>query len=173
MIANDYTTNTQNLTYYYVRPAPFFDYLTKQGSESGAKMLIEKLRSSRPFALIAGLNVIESYDALKRTAETLSSISEQNKIEFVFKASFDKANRSNEGAFRGPGIAQGLEYLSRLKQSMPRLPIVTDVHEPQQCALVAQAGLDMIQIPAFLCRQTDLIYAAADTGLPLLIKKGR
>lgn len=131
-----------------------------------------RLGKSRPFALVAGLNVIESYEAMKRTAARLQEITTRLGIDgFVFKASFDKANRSNEGAFRGPGVEAGLEQLARLRKEL-NVPIVTDVHENHQCDMVKTAELDMIQIPAFLCRQTDLIHRAADIGLPVLIKKG-
>ena len=136
-------------------------------------MLISTLRQSHPFGLVAGLNVIETYDAMKRTAKLLSRTAESLQLEFIFKASFDKANRSNEGAFRGVGAEKGLALLSQLKDEIPGLRIVTDVHDIEQCRKVKAAGLDMIQIPAFLCRQTDLLHAAADTGLPLLIKKGK
>jgi 2-dehydro-3-deoxyphosphooctonate aldolase (KDO 8-P synthase) len=133
--------------------------------------LFDKLRTSKPFFLVAGLNVLESYETALRTASELANIASRQNVKLVFKASFDKANRSNEGAFRGPGVDIGTEYLARIKQKLG-IPIVTDVHERYHCKIVKDAGLDMIQIPAFLCRQTDLLYAAADTELPVLIKKG-
>jgi len=136
-------------------------------------MLIEQLRKSRPFGLIAGLNVIQTYQAMYKCADSLSASAYDLGLEFVFKASFDKANRTVDSAFRGPGIERGLELLSRLKHDMPHVQIVTDVHETRQCEMVKAAGLDLIQIPAFLCRQTDLIHAAVDTGLPILLKKGK
>ena len=139
-------------------------------------MLLSKLKQrskERGFSLIAGLNVIQSYESTLHMAQELKAIATSLDVELVFKASCDKANRTNEGAYRGPGMVKGLEYLARLKQEMMDLAIVTDVHETHHCELVRKAGLDMIQIPAFLCRQTDLIHAAADTGLPVLLKKGQ
>ncbi len=121
--------------------------------------------------LIAGPCQLED-DALNlRVAEHLARLSERVPGGIVFKASFDKANRSNPGAMRGPGLEQGLEALARVKEATG-LPILTDVHLPEQCAPVAEV-VDVLQIPAFLCRQTDLLEAAGATGRPVNVKKGQ
>ncbi|GLC27225.1 3-deoxy-8-phosphooctulonate synthase [Roseisolibacter agri] len=121
--------------------------------------------------LIAGPCQLED-DALNlRVAEHLARLAERVPGGIVFKASFDKANRSNPGAMRGPGMEQGLEALARVKEATG-LPILTDVHLPEQCAPVAEV-VDVLQIPAFLCRQTDLLEAAGATGRPVNVKKGQ
>lgn len=121
--------------------------------------------------LIAGPCVLED-DALNlRVGEALARLATSVAGGIVFKASFDKANRSNAAAHRGPGLDAGLEQLSRVK-SATGLPILTDVHLPEQCAPAAQVA-DVLQIPAFLCRQTDLLEAAGATGKPVNIKKGQ
>jgi 2-dehydro-3-deoxyphosphooctonate aldolase (KDO 8-P synthase) len=124
----------------------------------------------RPF-LIAGPCVIED-DALNlRVGEALARLAERIPGGLVFKASFDKANRSNAGAARGPGLDEGLERLHRVGVATG-LPLLTDVHLPDQCAAAAQV-VDVLQIPAFLCRQSDLLEAAAATGRPVNVKKGQ
>jgi 2-dehydro-3-deoxyphosphooctonate aldolase (KDO 8-P synthase) len=121
--------------------------------------------------LIAGPCVLED-DALNlRVAEHLARMSELVPGGIIFKASFDKANRSNPGAARGPGLDEGLEALARIRTAVG-LPILTDVHEPDQCAPVAEVA-DVLQIPAFLCRQTDLLLAAGATGRAVNVKKGQ
>ena len=121
--------------------------------------------------VIAGPCVLED-DALNLTvAEVLAQVSAELGVPIVFKASFDKANRSRADAFRGPGVAEGLRRLERVREATG-LPLLTDVHEPGQTAAVAQV-CDVLQIPAFLSRQTDLIVAAARTGRALNIKKGQ
>ncbi len=121
--------------------------------------------------LIAGPCQLED-DALNlRVAERVARVGERVPGGAVFKASFDKANRSNPGAARGPGLERGLEALARVKRETG-LPVLTDVHLPEQCAPVAEVA-DVLQIPAFLCRQTDLLEAAGATGLPVNIKKGQ
>jgi 2-dehydro-3-deoxyphosphooctonate aldolase (KDO 8-P synthase) len=121
--------------------------------------------------LIAGPCVLES-DALNlRVAEHLARLAERVPGGIVFKASFDKANRSNADAARGPGLEEGLAALDRVR-SMTGLPLLTDVHLPDQCAAAAEV-VDVLQIPAFLCRQTDLLVAAGATGKPVNIKKGQ
>jgi 2-dehydro-3-deoxyphosphooctonate aldolase (KDO 8-P synthase) len=121
--------------------------------------------------LIAGPCQLED-DALNlRVAEHLARLAERVPGGIVYKASFDKANRSNPGATRGPGIDAGLEALARVKEASG-LPILTDVHLPEQCAAAAQV-VDVLQIPAFLCRQTDLLEAAGATGKPVNVKKGQ
>jgi 2-dehydro-3-deoxyphosphooctonate aldolase (KDO 8-P synthase) len=121
--------------------------------------------------LIAGPCVLED-DALNlRVAEHLARVSERLPGGVIFKASFDKANRSNAAAARGPGIEEGLAALDRVRAATG-LRVLTDVHEPDQCAPAA-AVVDVLQIPAFLCRQTDLLLAAGETGVPVNIKKGQ
>ncbi|MGI8843111.1 MAG: 3-deoxy-8-phosphooctulonate synthase [Gemmatimonadaceae bacterium] len=123
------------------------------------------------FFLIAGPCVIED-DALNlRVAEHLARVAESIPGGVIFKASFDKANRSNAGAARGPGLDEGLAALDRVRQASG-LPILTDVHLPEQCSAAAQVA-DVLQIPAFLCRQTDLLIAAGATGRPVNVKKGQ
>ncbi|MBA3444914.1 MAG: 3-deoxy-8-phosphooctulonate synthase [Gemmatimonadales bacterium] len=126
--------------------------------------------SRAPF-LIAGPCVIEGGDLLSRVADTLAGIERDLGIPVCLKASFDKANRSRLGASRGPGLDEGLRALERAKVSSG-LPVLTDIHEVQHAAPVAQV-VDVLQIPAFLCRQTDLLIAAGRTGNPVNIKKGQ
>ena len=114
---------------------------------------------SAPFTLIAGPCVIESVELVLQVAEAMKAITDRLGIRYIFKASFDKANRSSGGSFRGPGLDKGLEVLAQVKQQLG-LPVLTDIHESQQAALVGQV-VDVLQIPAFLCRQTDLLLAAA------------
>lgn len=121
--------------------------------------------------LIAGPCVIETDEILFRVADHLAKLAERVPGGVVFKASYDKANRSNAGAFRGPGIEEGLRTLQRVRERTG-LPVLTDVHLPEHCAAAAQA-VDVLQIPAFLCRQTDLLEAAGATGLPVNVKKGQ
>lgn len=123
------------------------------------------------FFLIAGPCVLED-DALNmEVADALARLSSDLDVPIVFKASYDKANRSSLGSGRGPGLEAGLEQLQRVR-SASGLPVLTDVHESQQCAMVAEA-VDALQIPAFLCRQTDLLLAAGATGIPVNVKKGQ
>ena len=121
--------------------------------------------------LIAGPCVLESDTLNLRVGEHLARLAERVPGGIVYKASFDKANRSNAGAARGPGIDEGLAALDRVRQATG-LPILTDVHLPEQCAPAAEV-VDVLQIPAFLCRQTDLLLAAGATGKPVNIKKGQ
>ncbi len=121
--------------------------------------------------LIAGPCVVEGDDLMFRVGDHLAKLAEHVPGGIVFKASFDKANRSNDGAFRGPGLHEGLATLDRVR-ARTGLPIVTDVHLPEQCAAAAQVA-DVLQIPAFLCRQTDLLVAAGATGKPVNVKKGQ
>ena len=121
--------------------------------------------------LMAGPCVIESHDACIELAESLVTLTSKLGIPYIFKASFDKANRTSLAAYRGPGIDKGLETLAEIKSRF-HVPIVTDIHEPWQCAPVAEV-CDVLQIPAFLCRQTDLVVAAAKTGRVINIKKGQ
>jgi 2-dehydro-3-deoxyphosphooctonate aldolase (KDO 8-P synthase) len=125
----------------------------------------------RPFALIAGPCVIESREHCLRHAEALQRACAATSVPLVFKSSFDKANRTSGGAFRGLGIDEGLAILAEVKRDLG-LPVLTDVHERQQCAPCAEV-VDCLQIPAFLCRQTDLLLAAAATGRAVNVKKGQ
>jgi 2-dehydro-3-deoxyphosphooctonate aldolase (KDO 8-P synthase) len=129
-----------------------------------------RLLGSRPF-LIAGPCVVED-DRLNLTVgERLAEIGGRLGLPVVYKASFDKANRSRLGAGRGPGMHEGLARLAKVR-SATGLPVLTDVHESAQCAPAAEV-VDVLQIPAFLCRQTDLLIAAGSTGLPVNVKKGQ
>ena len=125
----------------------------------------------QPLFLIAGPCVAESRELLLNSATTLRGIADRLQLPIVFKASFDKANRSASSSFRGPGIEQGLDWLRAVRDETG-LPILTDVHTPQQVGPVAEVG-DMLQTPAFLCRQTDLIEAVGSCGKPVNIKKGQ
>jgi len=132
---------------------------------------VELFEPGADFFLIAGPCVLED-DALNlRVAEELARLADALSLRIIYKASFDKANRSKAGAARGPGLEKGLEQLARVKRESG-LPLLTDVHESGQCAAVAEV-VDVLQIPAFLSRQTDLVVAAAATGRPLNIKKGQ
>ncbi|MBO5385352.1 3-deoxy-8-phosphooctulonate synthase [bacterium] len=121
--------------------------------------------------ILAGPCAIESQEILNETAQGLKEITKELDINFVFKSSFDKANRSSITSFRGPGMEKGLEMLQLVKEKYD-LPIVTDIHTPDQAKPVAEVA-DILQIPAFLCRQTDLLVAAAETGKIVNIKKGQ
>lgn len=121
--------------------------------------------------LIAGPCVLEDDDLNLRIGEHLARLAPRVPGGVIFKASFDKANRSNSAAPRGPGLEAGLAALDRVRSSVG-LPVLTDVHLPHQCALAAETA-DVLQIPAFLCRQTDLLVAAGGTGRPINIKKGQ
>lgn len=125
--------------------------------------------NSLPFVLIGGMNVIEGEDIVMEVAAKFVETTSALGIPFVFKASFDKANRSSINSFRGPGLDKGLEVLAAVKQRFG-VPVLTDVHEPHQAAPVAQVA-DILQLPAFLARQTDLVVAIARTGAAINIKK--
>ena len=126
---------------------------------------------TRPFFLIAGPCVIESEQLQMDTAGSLKEITAALGIPFIFKSSYDKANRSSGTSFRGPGMEKGLEILAKVKKELG-LPILTDVHNEADIAAVA-AVVDVLQTPAFLCRQTDFIHAVAQSGKPVNIKKGQ
>jgi 2-dehydro-3-deoxyphosphooctonate aldolase (KDO 8-P synthase) len=125
----------------------------------------------QPFFLIAGPCVVESEQLQMDTAGTLKEITASLGIPFIFKSSYDKANRSSGTSFRGPGMAKGLEILAKVKRELG-LPILTDVHSEADIATVASV-VDVLQTPAFLCRQTDFIHAVAQSGKPVNIKKGQ
>ena len=124
-----------------------------------------------PFALIAGPCVIESEAHAHAMATAIANIARRVNVPYIFKASFDKANRTSGRSFRGPGLSEGLRVLAAIKATAG-VPILTDIHEPSQAAAAADV-VDVLQIPAFLCRQTDLLIAAAKTGRAVNIKKGQ
>jgi len=130
-----------------------------------------RIGGDAPLAAIVGPCVIESQEHTLRLAHEIAAIAAAVGIPCIFKASFDKANRSSVHAYRGPGLEAGLEVLARVKREVG-LPILTDIHTEQQAAPAAQV-VDVLQIPAFLCRQTDLLLAAARTGKPVNVKKGQ
>jgi 2-dehydro-3-deoxyphosphooctonate aldolase (KDO 8-P synthase) len=124
-----------------------------------------------PLTIISGPCVIENESHTLSCAEKLKEITSKLRVNFIFKACYDKANRSSVNSFRGPGIEEGLRILQRVKSEFD-LPVVSDIHMPDEAPIAAEV-CDLLQIPAFLCRQTDLIIAAAKTGKPLHIKKGQ
>ncbi len=130
-----------------------------------------KIGDGLPLVLIAGPCVIESAKACLEMAKRLKGITESLKVPFIFKSSFDKANRMSLDSFRGPGIEKGLEVLQKVKDKL-RLPVLSDVHCKKDIES-ASGVLDIIQIPAFLCRQTDIVLAAAKSGKAINIKKGQ
>lgn len=126
---------------------------------------------NRPLVLIAGPCVIESRQMLEETAMALKELCASLNIPFIFKSSYDKANRTSSNAFRGPGLRDGLEMLAHLKETL-QVPILVDVHAVEEVASAA-AVADILQVPAFLCRQTDLVHAVARSGVAVNIKKGQ
>ena len=130
-----------------------------------------KISNSRPFTLIAGLNVLESDKVIEQVITQCIEVTQKLSIPYIFKASYDKANRSSVDSYRGPGVNEGLRILSNLKEEF-KVPIISDVHTVEEVAKASEV-LDIIQIPAFLARQTDLIKEAASTKIPLNIKKGQ
>ena len=127
--------------------------------------------SDRPLLLIGGPCALESEDLAREVAETMLEICDRLKISYVFKASFDKANRTSLSAYRGPGLKRGLSTLAKIRQEL-QVPVISDIHDVSQVEAAAEV-LDIIQIPAFLCRQTDLLTAAARTGKTINVKKGQ
>lgn len=125
--------------------------------------------NDRPFVLIGGINVIEDEATVLQVAEHFVDVTRDLGIPYVFKASFDKANRSSIHSYRGPGLEKGLEALAAVKERF-RVPVLTDVHEPSQAARVAEVA-EIVQVPAFLARQTDLVVAVARTGRAINVKK--
>lgn len=125
--------------------------------------------NDRPFTLFGGINVLESRDLAMQAAEAYKSVTDKLGIPYVFKASYDKANRSSIHSFRGPGMEQGLRIFEDIKTAFD-VPVITDVHEPEQAAPVAEV-CDVIQLPAFLARQTDLVRSMAETGAVINVKK--
>ena len=131
-----------------------------------------KLGNKQPLALIAGPCQIESREHAIFIAGSMVEITQKLGIPYIFKASFDKANRTSLNSARGVGLEEGMRTFAEIRKLYPDLPIVTDIHEREQCAIVAEY-VDMLQITAFLCRQTDLVVAAAKTGRVVNIKKGQ
>jgi len=130
-----------------------------------------EIANDKPFVLFGGMNVLESRDLAMQIAEKYVEVTQKLGIPYVFKASFDKANRSSVTSFRGPGLDEGLKIFEEVKQTF-NVPVITDVHEPYQAAPVAEVA-DIIQLPAFLSRQTDLVVAMAQTGAVINIKKAQ
>jgi 2-dehydro-3-deoxyphosphooctonate aldolase (KDO 8-P synthase) len=128
------------------------------------------LGGGRPF-VIAGPCVLEDEGLVLGIAERLAALAAERDLDLIFKASFDKANRTSHGSVRGPGLAEGLELLARVRERTG-LPLLTDVHLPEHCAAAAEI-VDVLQIPAFLCRQTDLLVAASETRCAVNVKKGQ
>jgi 2-dehydro-3-deoxyphosphooctonate aldolase (KDO 8-P synthase) len=127
--------------------------------------------SGKPLTLIAGPCVIENRDLVFEVAEAVNAVCKKLGVQYIFKASFDKANRTSASTFRGPGVTAGLAVLQEVKDKLG-LPVLTDIHESSHVAQVAEV-VDVLQIPAFLCRQTDLLMAAAATGKAINVKKGQ
>src|SRR4029078_8881241 len=138
---------------------------------SAMQLLGREVGIDHPFFLIAGPCVIESEDLQLRTAERLKAITDQLGVHFIFKSSFDTANRSSDRSFRGPGLDEGLRILEKVRTALD-VPILTDVHDIPQIAPVAQV-VDVLQTPAFLARQTDFIHAVAASGKPVKIQKAQ
>ena len=130
-----------------------------------------KIGEGHPLALIGGPCVIESADFTLKMAAEIKKVCDRLEVPFIFKASFDKANRTSIGSFRGHPIEQGLAVLQRVKDEIG-VPVLTDIHLPEQAAIAAEV-VDILQIPAFLCRQTDILLAAAATGKTINVKKGQ
>ena len=124
-----------------------------------------------PLVLISGLNVLETLDGALACAEAVQGLADHHSLQAVFKASFDKANRSSQTSYRGPGIDEGLRILERVRVEIG-IPVTTDVHEPGQAKLIAEVA-DLLQVPSFLSRQTELVAACAGTGKPVNLKKGQ
>lgn len=129
------------------------------------------ISNDNPMVLLGGMNVLESRDLAMQIAEHYVEVTEKLGIPYVFKASFDKANRSSLHSYRGPGLDEGLKILQEIKQTF-NVPVITDVHEPSQAGPAAEV-CDIIQLPAFLSRQTDLVQAMAETGAVINIKKAQ
>ena len=130
-----------------------------------------EIANDKPFALFGGINVLESRDLAMQACEEYVRVTEKLGIPYVFKASFDKANRSSITSFRGPGLEEGMKIFEEVKKTFG-VPVITDVHETVEVPKVAEVA-DILQIPAFLCRQTDLLHAAGRSGRAVNIKKGQ
>ena len=141
------------------------------GSQKTISVNDINLCNENSFVLIGGLNVLETKDLALKVAETFREVTSRLQIPYIFKASFDKANRSSMDSFRGPGVEEGLRILEEVKQAF-EIPILTDIHEPQQAEPAAEVA-DVLQLPAFLSRQTDLVSALAKTKAVINIKKAQ
>ena len=141
------------------------------GSQKTISVNDISLCNENSFVLIGGLNVLETKDLALKVAETFREVTSRLQIPYIFKASFDKANRSSMDSFRGPGMEEGLRILEEVKQAF-EIPILTDIHEPQQAEPAAEVA-DVLQLPAFLSRQTDLVSALAKTKAVINIKKAQ
>ena len=130
-----------------------------------------KISNALPFTLFGGMNVLESRELALEIAAAYKEITQKLGISYVFKASFDKANRSSISSFRGPGLEKGCEILAEIKETFD-VPVISDIHEPFQAKPAAEV-IDILQLPAFLCRQTDLVVALAETGRPINVKKAQ
>jgi len=130
-----------------------------------------QISNNLPFTLFGGINVLESREFAMEVAAAYKEITNKLSIPYVFKASFDKANRSSISSFRGPGLEKGCEILAEIKQTYG-VPVISDIHEPHQAKPAAEI-IDVLQLPAFLCRQTDLVVALANTGKPINVKKAQ
>ncbi len=131
-----------------------------------------KIGPEAPLTIIAGPCVLESEQLALQVGEQMRDHCAELGLNYIFKASFDKANRSSISSKRGPGMAEGLKTLASVRKQLG-VPVTTDIHEPEQAAQAADAGVDLLQIPAFLCRQTDLLVAAGETGASVNVKKGQ
>ena len=130
-----------------------------------------KVSNTLPFTLFGGMNVLESRELALEIAASYKEVTDKLGIPYVFKASFDKANRSSISSFRGPGLEKGCEILAEIKETYG-VPVISDIHEPYQAKPAAEV-IDVLQLPAFLCRQTDLVVALAETGRPVNVKKAQ
>ena len=130
-----------------------------------------EVSNDKPFTLFGGMNVLESRELALEIAAYYKEITTKLGIPYIFKASFDKANRSSIASFRGPGLEKGLEILAEIKE-VYQIPVISDIHEPTQAKPAAEV-IDVLQLPAFLCRQTDLVVALAETGRPINVKKAQ
>ena len=130
-----------------------------------------RISNELPFTLFGGMNVLESKELALEVASAYKEVTAKLGIPFVFKASFDKANRSSIHSFRGPGLEKGCEILAEIKETH-QVPVISDVHEPHQARPAAEV-IDILQLPAFLCRQTDLVVALAETGNAVNVKKAQ
>jgi len=130
-----------------------------------------RVSNDLPFVLFGGMNVLESRELALKVASAYKEVTDRLGIPYIFKASFDKANRSSVASFRGPGLEKGCEILAEIKQTFD-VPVISDIHEPHQAKPAAEV-IDVLQLPAFLCRQTDLVVALAETGRPVNVKKAQ
>lgn len=143
----------------------------QQNLMNNVKIADFSIGEGEPLALMSGPCVIESEERSMKSAEAIKYICEQLGVNYIFKSSYDKANRSSIHSYRGPGMVEGLRILEKVKNEID-VPIVTDVHTPEQATMAGDV-CDILQIPAFLCRQTDLLVAAAKTGKVISVKKGQ